>query len=188
VEADTSPQSITIENSSIRETDLAINIEDDTNSSELTAIIKGNDVVDLDSENTIGILIGPATATVTNNFATGMGVGIQTLQGAAGSVSGNILMNTQFGVFAEADGVPISSNKILNSANDGILLTTTVAAIHSNSITNSLVGIDFECFANANVHSNTIADAGTALDRVPLGIITTNSYFNAGVIRTGGCQ
>jgi parallel beta-helix repeat protein len=188
IEGGTSNPSVTVENSSIRNADIAIVTGTDSSSSELTAIIKGNNVQPLNDDNTYGIYIEEgATTTVTGNFVSGAGAGIVTLEGSAGSVSGNTLIGNVIGVSSEGDGVPITSNKILNSTARGLDIDS-VAAIHGNIITNSPIGIEFDCIANGNVHANVINDAAQALSGVPLGVTTTNSYFNVGAVRTtGGC-
>jgi hypothetical protein len=67
------------------------------------------------------------------------------------SISGNTVVNG--GIFAGADGVSVTSNKIFRSG-FGILLGTSVAAIQGNTIVNSTIAIDLGCIANPNVHSN----------------------------------
>jgi hypothetical protein len=181
--------SVLIENSSIHDFDFAgIVAVTDAGSSQLTATVKGNNVkVSTTSSFTEGIVLrSGATTIVSNNFVSGETFGIASELGAAGSISGNTLIdNNQDGIVAGADAVPVTSNKILNAVNNGIVLRTSAALIQGNSILNTPFAINFDCQANANVHSNTISDAGTALAFLPPGLTTlSNSYFNVSTIRS----
>jgi hypothetical protein len=182
--------SVLIENSSIHDFDfVGIVAETNTGSSQLTATVKGNNVnASTTSSFTQGIVLeSGATTIVSNNFVSGETFGIASEPGAAGSISGNTLIdNSQAGILVGADAVPATSNKIFNAVSIGIDLQTSAALIQSNSIVNTPFAINFDCQANANVHSNTITDAGTALAFLPPGLPTlSNSYFNVGVIRSG---
>jgi len=91
------------------------------------------------------------------------------------------------GIF-EANGsvaVPITSNKIYDSG-EWAIETTLTEAITGNTITNAPIGIEFVCAANPNVKSNTFNDVVTALNDVPTGTTSTNSYYNVGTILSAG--
>jgi len=194
VEGGSANPSVTIENSSIHDYDFAgIYTETNSATSELTAIITGNDVscaftgIDFCG----GILLqGGTTDTVTGNFVSSTFDGIDAAATVTGSISRNTVMNaSERGIGTGADGVSVTSNKIINAISNngsiGIFLYTAVGTIQSNSITNANAGIGFNCSLNPNVHSNTIADAGVGVVNVPSTITTTNSYSNVGTIRSG---
>ncbi len=184
LEGGSSNPSVTVENSSIHNAPGGIELDTaDATPSELTATIKGNDV----KTGIYGIFTSAASATITNNFiSAGTGIAIGSLVGA-GSISNNTFVGNQEGVEVASDGLSVTNNNILNSASTGIFVLAP-AVIRGNSITNSPIGIEFFCRGDENVQSNTITDVGTALADVPSGNTTTNSYFNVGVIRTGGCE
>ena len=194
VEGGASNPSVTIQNSSIHDYDFA-GIETETNStpSELTATITGNDVtcaftgIDFCG----GILLEAGTTdTVTGNFISSTNTGIASNPSVTGSISRNTVVNVVnggVGIDAAADGVSVTSNKIINTNSNnsiGILLYTSVATVQGNVITNANAGIDFSCFANPNVHSNIIMDAASGVVNVPSAINTVNSYANVGTIRS----
>lgn len=190
-EGGSSNPSATIENSSVHDyDDSGIQVETNSLTPELTAVIKGTDVTTSKPNSSTGIDIGGGTAViVTDNLVVNPGFdGISTVPLSTGSISANTVANGLFaGIVAESDGVSVTSNKIFGSAR-GIIFFASVPAIQSNTITNSKIGIDFACNADPNVHSNIIMDAGTALNLVPSAITTSNTYFNVGTIRTGGCS
>jgi hypothetical protein len=192
VEGGAFSQSVTIENSFIHDFDsrgIFANF-----ASGLALTIKGNDVKGLGATNGLdrGIDLGNlnAAVAVTDNFVALTHIGVSAgggASGATGSISGNTFDNNVTGIYAAADGVLVTSNKIFNSTSDGIFVGSNAEQIQGNSIINTPVGIEFNCLANGNVKSNTIIDAGTALDMVPLATTSNNSYSNVGTIRTGGC-
>jgi hypothetical protein len=190
-EGGTSNPSVTIENSSIHDFDnTGILTETNSGPSELTATIKANVVTNPNTSFNFGISIeGGATSTVTGNFVAGVSVGLASF-GGSGSISGNTVMaanNT--GIWAATDGVLVMSNKIFDTPY-GISLFTSVATIQGNNIANAFVGIEFKptsCYADPNVHSNTITDVGIGIDQVPTSVTSTNTYYNVGTIKTGGC-
>jgi len=87
----------------------------------------------------------------------------------------------------DADGFSVIGNKIIGSTQQAIQVDSALSLIKSNTIVGARLGIGFNCFANPNVHNNTFVDSVTALFEVPDGLLTTNSYFGVGTIRTGGC-
>src|SRR5215469_9477749 len=181
---------VTIENSSVHDyADIGIEVETNSATPKLTAVIKGNELTT--SKNAITVLAGidileGSSVTVTSKLLVDPGsAGILAEPfGSVGSISANTVVNGAKGIDTSSDSISVSSNKIFRSVT-GIVLGTSIAAIQSNSITDSNVAIDFSCSANPNVHSNIITDAGTALNRVPSAVATSNRYFNVGTIRTG---
>jgi parallel beta-helix repeat protein len=185
---------VTVENSSVAEyADLGIQAESNTAASQLTATIKGNYVNGGGGAN-VGIQIQQGiTATVSDNLVLNNGdYGIPIYGPIGGSVSNNTLVNNWIGVVSLSDAVSVTSNKIFESfwavelgSSDTV---QGIATIQGNTIGRAgSVGIEFGCLADPNVRSNTFSLMGTALDKVPTAIVTTNSYFNVATIRTGGC-
>jgi hypothetical protein len=121
--------------------------------------------------------------TATGNFVSGAYQGIYSY--GSGSISGNTVMNSQYGIGAESNGVSVTSNKIMFSSVNAIDLGSAVATVSGNSITAAPVGVEFNCNANPHVHSNTINDAATGVDKVPAGVTTPNTYVNVAAIKTG---
>jgi hypothetical protein len=162
---------------------------------ELKATVSSNFVRDGSPGCSAAIGIGEgATATVKGNVIqnnsghsgldTSCGSGLVTLSNAVGSISSNTVHWFPVGVRVIADGVSVTSNTFLE-VGTGVELHTAVPAIKNNIIINSTLGIEFNCEANPNVLSNTInADAG--LDFVPVGVTTTNKFFNVVNIRQVG--
>jgi hypothetical protein len=194
VEGGATNPSVTIQNSSIHDYDFA-GIQTETNSatSEVTVTITGNDVTcAFTGINSCGgiLLEAGTTDTVTGNFISSTITGIASNPSVTGSISRNTVVNSGLeGIDAAADGVSVTSNKIINTNSNnssvGILLFTSVATVQGNVITNANAGIDFSCAANPNVHSNIIMDAASAVVNVPSAINTINSYANVGTIRSG---
>jgi putative cofactor-binding repeat protein len=110
--------------------------------------------------------------------------GITVANGAAGSISGNTVMNSGVGIGAEGDSISVTSNKIMFSGT-GIYINSAATPVQGNTITTAPVGIEFNCSSNPNVHSNTITDAATGVDKVPTGVNTPNTYVNVATFKTG---
>jgi hypothetical protein len=187
VEGGASNPSVTVQNSSVHDFEHT-GIYADSFGGGLDLTVKGNNV---SNPNGSGVGIGTlqlTTVKIANNVVTGTGYGIQTNQGT-GSISGNTVANFfAFGITPDQDGIAVTGNEILNgsSVGVGIVMLSAGVTIRNNSITNTLTGIEFECVANGNVQSNTIMDAATGLSDVPPSVTTTNSYFNVGILRSGG--
>jgi hypothetical protein len=188
VEGGSANPTVTVENCSVHEYNvIGIHAETNSTTSQLTAIIKGN-YVNGGSGANAGIQIAQGiTATVSNNYVINNGnEGIPVFGAVGGSVTSNVLVNNWIGVdSSQSDAVSITSNKIFESF--WAIESASMALIQNNTIVESAVGIEFVCTANPNVHSNTISDGPKGLDNVPAAIVSTNSYFNVGTIRTGGC-
>ena len=173
LEGGSSNPSVSVENSSVQNFDLGgISAQN----SSLTAAIKSNNVSTTSSVCGIncaafGITAGLATATtITGNFIS--------LTGTFSDVAG---------IAAGTDTGSISGNTVTNSGEDGILLNSAVIPVTSNKILNVRAGIEFVCFANPNVRSNTIMNANIGVKGVPSLLVSPNTYFGVGTIRTGGC-
>jgi len=192
IEGGGSNPSVVVENSSIHDFGgTGIHVEGNSETSELTATLKSNYIYSTSENATAGIVLElGTTSTVTSNFvavSSGGATGISVQSGASGSVSGNTLTNNVIGIDIQGDGVSISGNKIFGNTLYGIQVLTSVALVKGNTITGGPVGIEFACYANPNVMSNIITDAATGTDQVPSGVSTSNSYFDVGSLRTGGC-
>jgi hypothetical protein len=193
--------SITINKCSIHDFDSdGIETETNSSSSELSATLTDNNIISgivFNDAVDVGISEG-STVTATNNVLSAINIstngtynllttyGFDTGFGATGSLSGNVITNTQIGIFAGADNVSITSNKLLNTKT-GISMKSAVATIQNNTISNAGTGIQLSCGADNNVSSNTISDAVTGLSTVPTGFTASNTFFNVGTISSGGC-
>jgi hypothetical protein len=184
---------VTVENSSIRSFD-DIGVWDQTNAatSELMAIIKGNDVNGGFGSGVIAnvdIAMGPgAASTVSDNNLAGGVTGVIAAASANGSISGNRLINDGNAIAINGGGVSVTSNNIFLSSIEGIVLySALLPAIRGNTITGCPIGIELNGFADGNVLSNTIMDGGIGLDQVPAGFAASNFYYNVGtIIRKAG--
>jgi hypothetical protein len=127
------------------------------------------------------------TATISENIIQGTQSGIGEGNSLTGTISNNSVIDSQFGISASDDGFSVTGNKIIGSTEQAIQMSSAVNLITGNTIVGAQIGIQFQCIANPNVHNNTFVDSVTALSFVPDGLLTTNSYFGVGTIRTGGC-
>jgi parallel beta-helix repeat protein len=193
VEGGATNPTVTVENNSVHNFN-AFGIFAETNSSvsELNATIENN-YVNGGGNVTYGIyVVEGATGTVTGNtVVNNAAYGIFSDLSFAGSIADNTLVGNGTAIFEPSGspgstaGVPITSNKIYDSANYSIE-SALPAQIEGNKIGNAAYGIEFVCQPNPNVKSNTFNDVGTALNDVPPGTVSTNSYFNVGTIESGG--
>lgn len=184
LEGGASNPTVTVENSSIHDFDRwGIKVNGVQGPSQLTATINANDVDPKTGSFAVGIsTFFGTTFAITGNFVTGAFTGIEGV--STGSIANNILINNSTGIATDVDNVvSITGNKIRDGGS-GILLQAAGSPIKSNTITHTSVGIEFNCFADTNVHSNTISDSGTAVDNIPSGTATSNSYFNVATIRS----
>lgn len=176
---------VTVENNYLQKFEYyGINAETNSNTSELTAAIKGND---LTSSNATGISVGGGvTATVTGNVITGGNTGIS-MGNVAGSVSKNTVVGTSNGITLETNGVSVTTNTVWNTSNIGIYVFSTALVTGNMVAQSSRYAIEFQCYAGKNVHSNTILNAAIGLNDVPTGVISTNTYYNVSQVNPGGC-
>jgi hypothetical protein len=194
VEGGSALPSVTVENSSIHGADGGIETEtfSSPGSSELSATITGN-FIDLagatPGAGSQGIVINEgANTAVSGNIVINSDFGITAQGGSLGSISGNTVMSSPFGIEPFSDAVSVTANRIFNSSIAAINIQgTTVATVQGNRVTNSKVGIEFTCTADPNVTKNVIIDTSTGLQDVPGGLSVPNMYFNVPTIRGGGC-
>lgn len=194
--ANNQSSNVTIENCSVQDYDyegiLLQNSGADAWNPMVTGWIKGNQVTSsylAYPHNSSGIAIGGGgnNVTVTNNLLVNSGaLGIYAGMGPD-VISGNTVIGGDVGIsiggYDVLFGVSATANKIFGSST-GISVYSNLATVKSNTITNSTVGIDFQC-TFSNVLSNIIMESGTALNTVPMGLASPNTYFNVGNIRTG---
>lgn len=208
LEGGASSPTVTVENSHLDGFDYA-GIDFETVNQPNTALnakITNNSIVMiLPTLNVTGIQFGAGTiATVTGNSMVGSGNSSQNTgmiigTGATGSVSGNNIATVATGIDIYADGVSVTTNKLLDNGFGIALQQTSVAAVKSNVIMGSAssngpsspftgVGINFGCHSDPNVLSNTVAFLAAGLINVPNGLSTsTNKVFNAMNVRMGSC-
>jgi hypothetical protein len=187
--------SVTVENSNLQGFDNSgILTATNSSTSELTATIKGNYVIEQGTAS--GIILGKgATVSVSGNLITGY-FSILVEAGGWGAVSKNTIGGPGSGIYGGvgittvADGVAVTSNEIFNSGNStGILVETSVAPVTGNIITESGAAIDFHNIAGGNVHSNTVLGAEFGLVNVPTNAVSSDTFYNVGSIRCAeaGC-
>jgi len=189
------PESVTIENSSVSDADDdGIVIVSTQSTPTLTATVRGNDVT-----NTLnGIISAGAAGSITGNVVTDTvnfggtsgfgGIVVVSNGSVAASVTGNTVTDSsQYGIFAlqDAGGVIIKSNSVFNSTVGGIGFNATGATVQSNKITKAGVGIEIDCMA-ATVSGNTISNASKGINDAPLSFSMANTFDNVDTIRSGG--
>jgi hypothetical protein len=194
--------SVTLENSNLQGFDsLGIAAAGDTTNpytSDLTATMKGN-YISVGAGGVTGVLACClSTVSISGNLITGGtgaltgNIGILTGNGEAileGSISKNTVIGATLGIESLNGGQPsMTSNTIYNNGT-GITLASFVGLVTGNTIVQSgTAAIDFGCFSvDDDVHSNTILGAATGLANVPASVVTSDTYYNAGTIRSGGC-
>jgi hypothetical protein len=175
-ENNSSPLSVTIENSSFHDIDDSAVI---AVGSSLLATIKGNTMQGGFAQFQF-LSGGSLTANVTDG---GAFAGIYA--SGPNTISGNTV-NATTGLFTF--GVTATSNKISNASTAGINDAGGGSTYKTNIITKAAVGIEFNCNATIpTVTGNTINDATTGLDNVPSSFSGSNNFDNVGTLRTDGC-
>ena len=193
--ANSTSETITIENSQIHDTDnTGILARSSTTSAELTANLLGNQMINTPfgiRNNSAGTVMGNVITdhssvgiwTVTLSTASVVGNTISALRGGGGDVTG---------IRVAGAGEIVKSNIILDEngtiASYGIdIRNATGATVEANKITDANIGIEFVCKTGNAVSGNTINDAGLGLDLVPTGLSVPGTYQNVDVLRIGGC-
>jgi hypothetical protein len=183
-ENNSSPLSVTIENSSFHDINDSAVITEGSGGA-LLATVKGNTVLGGFAQFQLLSDSSSLTANVGNG---GSFIGIYSQGSSTGSntVSGNAV-NAPIGLYM-GGGVTATSNKITNATTAGINDLGGGATYKSNTITKAGVGIEFNCNATIpTVTGNTINDATTGLDNVPSSFSGSNNFDNVGTLRTDGC-
>jgi parallel beta-helix repeat protein len=192
MEGGSSNPSVTVENSSIHDFNqggIFVFGSTDTGAPNLTATIKNNMISSFSSQTTYNLdLEVGSNATVTGNFLSGGLCGV-CLEGATtGSVSGNTIFGSQYGIQLAVDGPTVTSNNIYGTYVNGIdVLAPSLSAsvVESNTIRtvdppgSSGTGIELNCnkISSSKVHSNTILDAYVGYDGTPAGFAGSNTYL-----------
>jgi hypothetical protein len=183
--------SVTVENSNIQGFDNSGITETNSTLSEpeLTAIIRGNYLTGPGPENgsigVWGLYLTGASISASGNLVTEVPYGIVTADPFASSVSKNTVVSANFGIDISG-GASVTSNAIYNT-DVGMGGFVGSAQVTGNAIIQSSNAIDFACVTGPNVHSNTILGAANGLTNVPTGATSSNTYYNVGTIRSGGC-
>jgi hypothetical protein len=192
--ATATPETVTIENSSIHDTDgVGIFADGNQASPSLTATIKGNYLTNvplglaLSGTGVAGsaannVIIGSSAACAVS----GVCVGIQS-QSPSTFISGNTITNMFTGIELDVAGISATSNRIANSSNAGVVLGVGGVTVKSNFIANSNAGIEFNCTTGSTVSGNTINEAPIGLNHVPLISNPTNTFFNVATLRNNSC-
>lgn len=170
---------VTIQNSTFDHDETGLWLQNNSTSSELTAIIENNLATFCDT--CIDVEAG-ATATISNNMINTNGqIGIA-LIGSTGSVMGNTIVGGgKYGISSGNAGFSITSNKIFNASVFGIVLDTAVVAanVTGNTLTNiGEIGISV-CGSPGTpneVHSNTFVDTNIGYN-AQSGFPTTGNTF-----------
>ena len=159
----------------------------------LTANIKGNYLgpsAPPFNVDPIGLSLSSGTVTVTGNLIAGIPIGMELGNGDdfTGPISRNTVVSTQTGILDLNCCGQVTSNTVFNSSGTGIGVfpSESEAPVTGNIIVQSATAIDFDCFAGGNVHSNTILGATNGLNDVPSGVLSPNTYYGVGTIRTTG--
>jgi hypothetical protein len=201
VENGASPtQSITVENSSVRNMDgpgiIAVSIQ---NPATLVATIRGNFVNSANSlqgnTEAVGIWAEGESGTVTNNLITGSGIGILSSGGAdnlccANTISGNTLADipgspgTAIALSAPGDSTA-QLNKISN-VSLAFDLASGRDTVKSNASMNTMYAVWFFCNAGNTVSGNTLSDSTFGFLQAP-SLITGNAIYNIDTVQTGSC-
>jgi hypothetical protein len=173
-------ESVTIEDCSVHDFDsVGIDVE-----GKLTATVKANHVNASNATAMVFGIVVDSAGSITANAVIGPGIGVDSegifVLDASATISDNIVINWDFGM-VDVDVASLMANTVWNTT-EAILLGETGATVESNTITQAIDGIDFVCHTGT-VKSNTFNDVGTGLNNVPLGVSSTNTYFNVGEIR-----
>jgi parallel beta-helix repeat protein len=200
--ANTTSESVTIENSDLHEVSHGILAGSTQSSPSLTATIKGNEIGGLYTSGelmSLGIQFMQSSGSISSNAIVGpILVGISTINSPNVSILSNTITNTSI-AFGKVTGIEIfgvgnivKSNLIttlsVGASNTGIdLSAATTATVEANKMTNNGVGILFACTTGQTVSGNTITDARIGIDEVPTGLIVPGTIQGVDFIRTGGC-
>jgi parallel beta-helix repeat protein len=193
--ANSTSESVTIENSQIHDTDnTGILARSSTTSAQLTVKLVGNQMINTP----FGIRNNSAGTVMGNVITDHSSVGIWTVSLSTASVVGNTISALRggggdvTGIRVAGAGESVKSNVILDEngtiASYGIdIRNATGATVEANKITNANIGIEFVCKTGNTVSGNTINDASLGLDLVPTGLSVPGTYQNVDNLRTGGC-
>jgi hypothetical protein len=172
------PESITVQNSSVHDVDFAGIFTDGSN---LTANVKGNSV----RGGYYGLLSYAQSGLVTGNVITASTVALRA--GGSATFSGNTILDaSSVGIFIETGTNILMGNKIFHSGL-AILLLANGQTVQSNVITNSNIAIYLDCLTGNVISRNTINDAISGLYYAPSTFTGANTFLNVDTVRSDGC-
>jgi parallel beta-helix repeat protein len=189
-----SHSSVTVENSSIHDFDLAsIYAVGPSEAPDLKVTIVNNNIATSQNNLFSNVLIEQGTdATVSGNVVSGGLIGI-TINASTGSFTDNTVLGSGIGISLGSDGPSLKSNKIFNTTKYGIDVGSNLEAsvIEGNTVMSvdqpgSLdvtgTGIELNCakVRSGHVSSNAIMDALDGYGDVPTGFTGSGTY--AGVV------
>jgi len=192
LEGGSSNPSVTVENSTIHDfSDNGLFVIGSTDGApDLTATIKNNTIFSPQTTafSDLDLQVG-SNPTATGNFMSGaLTYGIVLSGAPSGSVSGNTVFGTQYGIEVAVDGPTVTSNNIYGTKVNGIDIQTPslqATVVESNTIRtvnppgSSGTGIELNCnnISSSKVHSNTIVDAWEGYGDAPAGFGGSNTYL-----------
>ena len=189
-----SPTTLTVKNSTFVNTAQAFEADGAT----VTSTVTGNSFLGSSSSSLNAITIENGNSTIESNDisdfnypAAGTNVGgsswgIFLNCTPGGTVTGNIIANTQVGIYLSdgctTNGVSLTNNTISNAPLVGIFAGATNGLVQGNHIRSSMTAIRFPAGASNLVENNVINDACAAYGSDPTAGTTTltgNTIFNA---------
>ena len=180
--ADTSSQSVTIENSTVYNADSAGIFVGSGFTPTLSANVAYNFVNA--SGQSLGIVAQSVNGQIRGNNISNTAAGIFDASPAL-NVIGNTILASGFGMLLENGGT--ASNNQVSGANVGVLLGGGGATLTGNSIVSSAgPAVEMGCFS-ASVSQNFINDAAVGIDQVPSAGIGANNSANTATTTTNGC-
>jgi hypothetical protein len=183
------PQSVIIENSSVRNIDgQAIVTSSDQSPSTLAAIIRGNFVSQ--TAFSTGIWDFSAGSAISNNFVTGGAYGIANSAAAAccaPTVSGNVVADVAWA--GVGTGMDLQSGTAQNNKLSNVYIAFDLfgaASISSNMSMNTTYEVVLNCIPGASVSNNLFNDSQYGFYQSST-LITGNKNFNIDTLQTGTC-
>jgi hypothetical protein len=184
-------QSITIKNSSIRDTDeQGLFAYSNQRPSTLQVTIEGNSV-SASFPTTLGIVANDVSGKITTNIVTEGTSGIQSIASTT-SILSNVVADVRNSGSGEAfvltPGATAQNNRV-SDADVAFYLSPTEASgpiLKGNTSMNSTTSVEFSCDANTTLQGNRLTDSTNGFDRVPV-FPTGNQFYDVDTIQTGAC-
>ena len=193
VENDTaSPISVNIQNSSFYNTRFGTYILGNTGSAALAVNVEDNFFNEPSRLGGAAIYYAQAIGTVSGNIVSGFLYGVVTDNGAATTISNNVITESDTGIQLRSPGNKVSNNQVFN-VQYGISLArgSTNNTVQQNKvITNNIGGggyndtaISFDCSVMGNIVSgNTVSDKSIGIAFLPNGnTVQNNTFFNVSI-------
>jgi hypothetical protein len=180
--ADSSFQSVTIENSTVYNVDAEGIFVGSGATPTLSVNVHGN-VVNA-SAGLAGILAESVNGQIHDNDMSNGVVGVFDAAPVVG-IGSNTIVASAYGMFLLSGGTATNNN--IFGSNIGVFLGAPGATLHGNRIVSSAgAAVELSCF-EASVSGNFINDAAVGLDQVRLGVIGPNTLVNTATTITDGC-